>query len=72
MATQTEPSISSEQAAASPAWTGWFRAGSRDPWRPVVQASSDTAAWDRLRDHPERGDKCVLPHGRHPDEGKRR
>jgi hypothetical protein len=69
MASTTEQST---QATTGHAWTGWYRASARASWRAVVQASTDREAWDRLLNHPERGDRCVLPHGQHPDQGKRR
>jgi hypothetical protein len=47
-------------------FTGWHRRGRGYPWRPVVQAATEADAWRQLLDAALRGDRCVLPTGRHP------
>ena len=47
-------------------FVGWYRAHRRQPWRPVVEADSESAALDKLLNELA-GDKIVLPAGRDPN-----
>ena len=61
----------SPKMARPSAFTGWYRATSRQPWQAVCHADSEREAWDLLLARKDSGDKCVLPAGRDPNDGKR-
>ena len=48
------------------AFVGWYRANGRQPWRPLVQADSENAAFNKLLNEPP-SDNIVLPAGRDPN-----
>lgn len=53
--------------ATAPTWTGWHRPNRRSPWRAIVTAATETAAFNQLLDRVRGGDKTVLPHGIDPN-----
>ena len=48
-------------------WTGWHRPDPNSPWRTVVTAATEDAAFQRLLDAVRGGDKTVLQVGQDPN-----
>lgn len=48
-------------------WVGWHRRDGRSPWRAIVTAETETAAFNKLLDMIRGGDKCILPAGFDPN-----
>jgi hypothetical protein len=58
--------------SSTPAWSGWWRAGRRSPWRLLAGGADYHGCWQALLDVLEDqglrgGDSLVLAAGRHPD-----
>jgi hypothetical protein len=49
------------------AWAGWHRPHAAAPWRPVLTAATEAAAWARLLARPLRGDLLVTAAGTDPN-----
>ena len=53
---------------AATGFVGWHRPDKRSPWRAIVEADTEAAAFDQLLDNVPGGDKTVLPAGVDPND----